>query len=194
MFSEGEAMSEIVSNDSIVQTAYFPSTPFDAPHNRIVSVARFRKDFPLFADDTVYNDHTVQFWLDIAGIGVLPRFWCQFTVLGQELYAAHFLALQQYNMLRSMGGTAASVPGMPMGLMTSKSVGKVSVGYDYSSSSMEGWGPWNLTMWGQQYAFYAQMVGTGGYETLGVGVEASLVGRVMSWSHGVMQGYYASTG
>ena len=37
---------------------------------------------------------------------VNPRYWCSFTVIGQELVAAHFLALQRYAML---GGGA--VPG-----------------------------------------------------------------------------------
>jgi hypothetical protein len=190
-------MSDIIPDDSIMQPGYLPRTPFDAPHNPHVSVLRFREDFPEFGDDKVYTNQSVQFFLDIAGVAVRPNYWGQFTVYGMELYAAHMLALRQYSIQRVMdanrgagGSGQVAVPGMPMGLMQSKSVSKVSVSYDYSSSQMEGWGPWNLTQYGQWYAFYAQMVGTGGIEMLSLGYVSGLVGQVQSWSHGVMNGYY----
>jgi hypothetical protein len=189
-------VSDLIKDDSIMQTAYLPSTPFDAPHNRLVSVTRFRADFPAFKDEATYPDHSVQFWLDVAGIMAIPRYWCQFTVLGQELLTAHFLALQQYYAIRSAsggGGSTTVVPGLPVGLMSSKSVSKVSVSYDYSSSTMEGWGPYNLTTFGQQYAMIAQMVGTGGVEMLAMSSYAQ-AGLVNSWAHGVMMGYYGSVG
>ena len=39
-----------------------------------------------------------------------------------------------------------------------KSVSKVSVSYDYSQSTMDGWGPWNTTAFGQHFVRFAQMV------------------------------------
>ena len=42
-----EVMSDIIPDDSIMQPGYLPRTPFDAPHNDIVSVLRFREDFPV---------------------------------------------------------------------------------------------------------------------------------------------------
>lgn len=191
-------MSDVVNvipDDSTFQPAYLPRNPFDAPRNPYVTVLRFREDFPEFSDASVYHNQIVQFFLDIAGIAVLPRFWCQFTVYGQELYTAHMLAVRQYAIARAAASPGSgAVPGMPMGLPASKSVSKVSVSYDFGKSTMEGWGPWNTTVYGQMYAWHAQLVGTGGYETLSVGYEGSLAGRVLSWSRGVMMGYYGSTG
>lgn len=188
-------MSDIIPDDSRLQPAYLPRTPFDAPHNELLSTIRFREDFPEFADTDVYTNQNVQFFIDIAGLAVIPRFWCQFTVYGQELYTAHMLALRQYSIARAQNAPPGSnmVPGMPMGLPASKSVSKVAVSYDYSHSVMEGWGPWNTTSYGQMYAFYAQMVGTGGFEVLGVGMESSLSGKVLGWSHGVMNSYMYSS-
>jgi len=191
-------MSDIIPDDSIMQPGYLPRTPFDAPHNPYCSVLRFREDRPVFADETDFPNQSVQFFLDIAGIMVNPRYWGTFTVFGQQLVAAHFLALQRYAMLQMERGAAGGgggalggvVPGMPIGMMQSKSVSKVSVSYDYSHSMIEGGGPWNLTTFGQQYLWLAQLVGTGGIEMLSIGYAGSLTGRVNSWAHGVMTGYY----
>ena len=189
-------MSDIIPDDRRFQPGYLPNTPFDAPHNQHLSVARFREDFPEFADAKTYTNQSVQFFIDLAGLAVIPFFWGRMTVHGQELYTAHMLALRQYSIARaqaaSEGGQPGVVPGMPMGLPASKSVSKVSVSYEFGETTMEGWGPWNSTSYGQLYLWYAHMAGTGGYETLAVGFEATLAGRVISWSHGVMRGYYAS--
>jgi hypothetical protein len=52
--------------------------------------------------------------------------------------------------------------------------------------AMQGWGTFNLTMYGQQFAFYAELFGTGGYEVLADGYPDRLVGTVWTWSMGVM--------
>jgi hypothetical protein len=153
------------------------------PTSTVTDPATFRAHFPPFASTVTYPDQTVQFFIDTSSIMCDPRVWCQLQQMGVELMTAHFLAMQQYSM---QGGSAGGVPGMATGLVTSKSVSKVSVGRDQGSTAMEGWGPWNYTIYGQQYAWYAQLAGTGGYETLALSNDA-MAGVVWTWARGVMQ-------
>lgn len=159
-----------------------PPIPSGIPTSTVSDPPTFRLHFPAFADDTVYPDPQVQFFIDMSTVMCGPA-WCQLQQMGVELLTAHFLTLQQYVMRGAAGG---GVPGMSTGIASSKSVSKVSVGYDQTLGSMEGWGPFNYTIYGRMYAWYAQMVGTGGYETLAVGMEDSLVGLVNTWARGVM--------
>jgi hypothetical protein len=103
--------------------------------------------------------------------------------VGVELMTAHMLALSQYAML---GGGAGGVPGMAKGLLTSKSVSRVSVGYDVNITGVEGGGPWNYTMYGQRFYWMMRIIGIGGYEVLGDSAVDNLSGLVLTWSRGVM--------
>ena len=53
--------------------------------------------------------------------------------------------------------------GNAQGLASSKSVGDVSVSYDFNiiSEGFKGWGTWNLTSFGQQLATMGKLVGKG---------------------------------
>ena len=157
--------------------------PSGIPTSTVTNPATFRAHFPAFADTSKYPDVQVQFQIDVCTVMCDPRVWQQLQQMGVELMTAHFLAMQQY---MAQGGVAGGVPGMATGLRSSKSVSKVSVGYDQGLTGMEGWGPWNYTVYGQQYAWYAQLAGTGGYETLALSNSDALVGTVWTWARGVM--------
>lgn len=161
--------------------------PSGIPTSTVTDPETFRLHFPPFADTATYPDVTVQFWIDAASIMCSAQYWCQLQQIGVELLTAHFLAMQQYTMMGAPAG-GGGVPGIGVGLRTSKSVSKVSVGYDQGLTGMEGWGPFNYTVFGQQWAWYAQLVGTGGYETLAVGME-SMTGLVWTWARGVMMNW-----
>ena len=156
--------------------------PSGIPTSTVSDPPTFRSHFTAFADTTIYPDVTVQFFIDMASVMCSPLVWGQMQQMGVELMTAHFLTMQRY----TMSGGAGGVPGMASGIVTSKSVSKVSVGYDASLTGMEGWGPWNYTLYGQQYAWYAQLMGTGGYETLAVGVSNTMAGIVWTFARGVM--------
>lgn len=160
-----------------------PILPSGVPTSLVSNPPTFRAHFPAFADLSLYPDATVQMFLDVGAVMCSPTVWCNFQQLGSELICAHFLALQQLSM---QGGNTGGVPGLSRGLMNSKSVSKVSVGYDVGITAMEGGGPWNYTIYGEQYLWFVQLVGTGGYETLGVFANDSLVGVVNTWARGVM--------
>lgn len=125
-----------------------------------MDVAQFRLDFPEFADDAVYTDHMVNFW---AGIGVelidLDR-WGNLFTQGQSLFVAHNLVIQR----RNMSGAASGGSGMSFGVVSSKSVGSVSVSYDNSLVVMPNAGQWALTVYGLQYLQLARMIGVGGVQ------------------------------
>lgn len=160
------------------------------PTNPYVTPDQFRLDMPAFEDATNYPDPTVQYFLDISGVMINVNRWGQMSVMGMELITAHFLTLQRYAFLKAGGGAgaAAGVPGIAGGLMSSKSVSKVSVSYDQSSTAIEGGGPWNYTVYGQQFLWWASLAGTGGYETLAVANDGQ-VGIVHTWARGVMLGW-----
>jgi hypothetical protein len=152
------------------------------PTSTVTNPATFRLHFPEFANTTVYPDAQVQFYIDTSTLMCDPRVWHQLQQMGVELMTAHMLAMSQY---ASQGGSGAGVPGMRTGMMTSKSVSKVSVSYDQGNTAMEGWGPWNYTTYGQRYAWLAQLAGTGGYETLALS-NYEQAGLVWTWARGVM--------
>jgi hypothetical protein len=160
------------------------------PANPYITPDQFRLDMPVFEDPTIYPDPTVQYFLDVSGVMINEKRWGQMTVMGMELVTAHFLTLQRYAFLKAGGnvGGAGGVPALAGGLMSSKSVSKVSVSYDQSSTSVEGGGPWNYTVFGQQFLWWASLAGTGGYETLTVSSDG-MVGIVHTWARGVMIGW-----
>jgi Protein of unknown function (DUF4054) len=155
------------------------------PTSTISDPPTFRSHFPEFADTTVYPDSQVQFYLDMASVCLDPCVWGSLIQPGVELMTAHMLALSQYAM---QGGQAGGVPGLAKGLMTNKSVSKVSVGYDVNVTAMEGAGPWNYTIYGQRFYWLMGMVGrgNGGYEVLGSSASSILSGIALTWSRGVM--------
>ena len=153
------------------------------PTSTVSDPPTFRSHFPEFADTTVYPDAQVQFGLDISSVCLSPYRWGSLLQVGVELMTAHQLALSQRAM---QGGAAGGAPGAAGGLVSNKSVSKVSVGYDVNVTAMEGGGPWNYTTYGQRFYWMMRIVGIGGYEVLGDWAGFNLSGVVMGWSTGVM--------
>jgi hypothetical protein len=159
--------------------------PSGIPTSTCTNPTTFRQHFPSFVSAT-YPDSQVQFWLDVGSVMCNPGVWGAAQQQGAELICAHFLALGQ---MAAQGGSAGGVPGMASGLVTNKSVSKVSVGRDVNVTAMEGAGPFNYTTYGQQYYYLMLLAGTGGYETLSVAYSDSMVGIVNTWARGVMLSY-----
>jgi hypothetical protein len=166
---------------AVVLPAGTPAPPV-IPTSTISDPPTFRSHFPEFGDTTKYPDSQVQFYLDMSSAALDPLVWVTLIQPGVELMTAHMLALSAY----AMQGSGNGVPGLAKGLMTNKSVSKVSVGYDVNVTAMEGAGPWNYTMYGQRFYWLMRMVGIGGYEVLGDNVPDTLSGLVLTWSRGVM--------
>lgn len=76
------------------------------------------------------------------------------------LFIAHFVTLYMRSMVEP-GSDAAQVlnAGQTKGLAASKSVGGVSVSYDFSQAlqGIDGWAAWKSTEYGIQFATLAKM-------------------------------------
>jgi len=122
-----------------------------------LTVDKFRLLFPAFADETKFPDATIQLWLDL-GASYVNEGWGPSQAFGQGLWAAHELAKM----------TMASAPGSSLsgigGIVSSKSVGPVSVGYDTTIGTIEAAGSYNLTMYGRQWYQFARIFGMGPYQ------------------------------
>jgi hypothetical protein len=126
-----------------------------------VSVKVFRDNFQEFSDPAAYPDEAVQFWLDAAyvdlgGAPLLPspcvpatqgRFGAHLD-LAAELFTAHMLVLGRRNVIES---SFSRVPGAAVGLVSSRSVDKVSVSYDFSMISEKGAGFWAMSQYGLRF-------------------------------------------
>lgn len=125
-----------------------------------VTVAKFRQDFPEFADVTKLSDATIQFNLNMAYLLLTERWDSTIIDLGAELFAAHQLVLSMRNQRTvSIGG----IPGQT-GIIASKTVGGVSVAYNNLNAFMADWGYFNLSDYGTRFAFLANIVGMGGFQ------------------------------
>jgi hypothetical protein len=123
--------------------------------------SQFRADFPEFTDTTVYPDGVVSFWLGIALVSLPQDRWGAWWNLGQELFTAHHLVLAT----TAKGDASLGItPGEVDGLVTAKSVDKVSVSKDVTSVTLENGGFWNMTRYGIQLLQFARMCGSGGIQ------------------------------
>ena len=102
----------------------------------------------------------VDAWVGIAHQCVKYSLWDKTWELGMGLFIAHFLTLYQQTIEEDLGNPVLS-KGLSKGLITSESVGGMSVSYDLGSftSEFDGWGTFKQTIFGQQYVHFLQMMG-----------------------------------
>ncbi|MCT4713247.1 MAG: DUF4054 domain-containing protein [Ewingella sp.] len=124
------------------------------------TVDKFRTDFPQFSDTTKYPDAQVQFRLNLADIMLSENLYgpdlYPYIV---ELYVAHYMALFAQDQRSAAAGGSG---GAASGVVASKSVDKVSVGYDNSMTLNPDAGFWNNTRYGAEFYEIAMMFGAGG--------------------------------
>jgi len=126
-----------------------------------MDAATFRQHFPEFADTTVYPTGTIDFYLGIGRSLLNADRWGETLDYGLELFTAHHLAIVAKDRAAAAGGGA---PGAMQGVLTSKTVDKVSASYDSASISLENGGFWNMTSYGLRFLRLARMMGAGGYQ------------------------------
>lgn len=81
------------------------------------------------------------------------------TAVGDTLYATWPVQIQTLTPA-ALNGSQIAAQALAGGIQTSKAVGDVSVGYQ-TLASLEAWGQWNLTLYGQQLATMAAVIGSG---------------------------------
>lgn len=117
--------------------------------------------FPEFNDTDLYPVSQVDFFIAQAYRMLPARRFDEQLDYGVMLFVAHYLILSAKRILasRQSGGVANNV--IYGGPMQSKSIGSVSASYDTKLTTIEGAGPWNATIYGQQFYQWAIAYGTG---------------------------------
>ena len=110
----------------------------------------FRIAFPQFASSP---DATVDALLAQAGIWLSAEMWGDVLDIGTGLYVAHFLQLGINS--QANGGASQKTA---TGLLASKSVDVVSASMDFSYTTNLKAGQWNLTGYGQQFYYWANLI------------------------------------
>lgn len=119
-----------------------------------MDAATFRAVQPQFADLIAYPPEAVAYWLDTAAARLDPLRWRTLLQEGIMLFTAHKLAL----------GRLAAAGGGGSGVVSSKSVGGVSVAYNSELGTMDNAGAYNLTAYGREFLALARLVGMGGVQ------------------------------
>lgn len=140
-----------------------------------VTTASFRGIFPEFASTATYPEPVVSFWLATAAQFVNPARWGDSTDLGISLWLAHQLVVAGKNAAAVQAGGS---PGQSAGVLTSKSAGGVSAGYDFSSVAEENAGFWNESTYGRQYFRLARLFGAG---PLQIGTDGGYFPSTSGW-------------
>jgi hypothetical protein len=128
-----------------------------------ITADTFRSQFPEFEDTAKYSDARISFWIGVA-YQMLNA-----SILGDSLdfiamlYVAHNMAIQARNILSADTG----IPGAGSGVVSSKSVGPMSVSYDTEKTTLEGAGSYNSTIYGVQFIELIRMFGSNGVQLYG---------------------------
>lgn len=133
-------------------------------NSRLPNSEQFRADFPEFANTRRYPDASVNFYLAQADT-LLDQdvFGDQFPYLA-ELFTAHYTELRGRALMVSLAGGGVNSAGG--GVLTSKSVDKVSASYDVSGIIDPDAGFWNNTAYGREFFWWWSMSGAGGRQLL----------------------------
>lgn len=129
-------------------------------NQNLPTVSDFRRDFPQFNDAAIYPDTQINFRLNLADVLLSESITgtALFPYL-VELYVAHYMALWLADQRSVQAGGAG---GSTNGVQSSKSVDKVSVGYDTSAVINPDAGFWNYTRYGIEFYQLITMFGAGG--------------------------------
>lgn len=126
-----------------------------------LDVAKFRNDFPEFADAARYTPTSINFWAGIGEKVVSQDRWGDLYNQGLELFTAHNIVLAAGNKTAAATG---AVPGQANGVVSAKKVGDVGINYDNTTALELNAGHWNQTTYGRQYIRLARLLGQGCYQ------------------------------
>ncbi|AHF72834.1 Phage protein [Candidatus Sodalis pierantonius str. SOPE] len=125
------------------------------------TIETFRADFPVFADPLRYPDTQIRIRLDLADTLLDEKRLGKLFVYLVELFVAHYLTLFAADNRSAVIGGAG---GANSGVVSSKSVDKVSVSYDNSATLNPSAGFWNNTRYGAEFYQYLCLLGAGGQQ------------------------------
>lgn len=132
-----------------------------ARNKNLPTVSNFRRDFPQFTDTTKFPDTVVQLRLNLADALIDGSAMGDMFPYLAELFVAHYMALYASD---TAAGALGGVGGSTSGVVASKSVDKVSVSYDNSSTLNADAGFWNFSRYGAEFWQLLQFFGCGGIQ------------------------------
>ena len=141
--------------------------------NPCFSITDFLKFFPNFFDTVndgfIIPPDVIDFYIQFAHESVSIKRWGHQWKYGMSLFLAHFFTLYLQSSFPENATTQEIVAaGQAKGIMSSKSVGDVSVSYDFgvATQGIENYGLFNTTSYGLQFANLAKLLGKGGMYVL----------------------------
>ena len=129
----------------------------------LITPSQMRANFPEFSNQVRFPTGLIQFWLDWSYLMLNSSRFGSALNMAAQLMAAHNISIERSNMDQGTigaGNNSGSV-GQNVGAVNSKSVDKVSVGYDVSIASDPTAGYWNLTNYGLRLWQLIKMFGAG---------------------------------
>lgn len=138
-----------------------------------LTAAQFRADFPEFDSTTKFTNSEVEYWMGIGYMLLNANRWRNMLDTGVELFIAHNLALEAKAKMDSAGN---GIPGLSNGIVSSKSVDKVSISYDTNSAIEKDAGHWNLTIYGLRLIRLIKLFGAGPIQ-VGIGTPVDNSGQ-----------------
>lgn len=127
-----------------------------------VTVTSFRKDLPEFTDPGRYDGNLITTFIALASAFQNTFRWDPLTIdYGTQQFVAHHLVLQARN---NATADASGIPGTVEGVRTTKTVDKVTVGYDVESVTLKDAAFWNMTTYGIRFLQLTRAYGSGGFQ------------------------------
>ena len=149
--------SQIIANASNIRTGENPS----------YTVGDFLAVYPQFVG--LIDESILQMYIDFATACIKKARYHSSWKICMGFFVAHFASMYMQG-TADAGSSASQVlaAAQAKGLNTSETVGDVSVSIDYSSigEDLNGWAQWKLTIYGQQLASIAKMMGRAGMAVL----------------------------
>lgn len=139
----------------------------------MISERQFRTDLPEFASSTLYPQHAVKLYINLAGQLLNVQRWGASAAdpwpdsapppisvydHGVELFVAHNLVLDARDVKDASKG---NVPGSVKGPISNATVDKASVSYDTKAGIEENAGHWALTVYGLRFLRLMRLMGAG---------------------------------
>jgi len=137
--------------------------------NPCFTICDFLSIYPNFEgvlnDPTVFPKEVIDMYIQFAQDCVSIKRWGRQWKFGMCLFLAHFFTIHlQAQFPENATAQEVLAYGQSKGLITSKSVGDVSVSYDFSAAvnGVESWGQFTTTTYGLQFANLAKLLGKAG--------------------------------
>lgn len=132
-----------------------------ARNRNLPTLSDFRRDFPQFSDTSKYPDPVISFRLNLADMLIDGSAMGDMFPYLAELFVAHYMVLHAAD---TAAGAVGGAGGATSGAVASKSVDKVSVSYDNSTTLNADAGFWNFSRYGAEFWQILMLFGMGGVQ------------------------------